>query len=283
MLPARRRYVPAWDWSPSGRSLLADLAAPAEYLLMLKVYLDDSKTSGGNLAIVAGWIAPVTHWDQFEIEWKKALKEFGIKTFHATDFFACQGEFEGWDAASRRHRDARRRFTAIARSFEQVGVARGVIVPVFEGAIATRPWLKEGTPHNRFTPLMWCLRLCLEWITYACPRPPNEPIHVTMEKGKGCGEAIEYCQFLDKREAPWMEPYSEIGTNSKSLLPLQAADLLAYETKHRLLGLLNDPKEKLRASFQRLLVGNQIDMRVMHDAARVKKGLEPLDKAIHER
>lgn len=271
---------PKWNF-PASRGFWVDLAgSEIAPVLMLKLYLDDSKSGGGKLAIAAGWLAPAAYWDQFEAAWRRALIWAEIPAFHSADFFSCEHDFEGLTRGVGKHKQMLRRFSALAQGFEQIGISRGIIVPVFDEMVARRPWLAIGTPNDRFTAMMMAVRMCLEYVSVRCPRPAGMKIQVVMEQGKGCGEAIEYCKSLSRREAPWMAPYGPIGMDDKSCLPLQAADLLAYESKNRLLGTLQTPEAPISAALRSLLRHGRVDMKLMHDPGAVEKALAPLDVAV---
>lgn len=45
---------------------------------------------------MAGFIAPADKWESFESKWKKVLKDFKIDYFHMREYAHSRGIFEGW-------------------------------------------------------------------------------------------------------------------------------------------------------------------------------------------
>lgn len=59
------------------------------------VYFDTSGSrTSGNIMAVAGAIASVKQWDEFDIHWKLILEKVGIDEFHMTDFVGHFGSFK---------------------------------------------------------------------------------------------------------------------------------------------------------------------------------------------
>lgn len=65
-------------------------------MAMFSVYFDASGKPNNRVVTVAGAVSTIKKWVRFESEWKAILTDAGVKTFHATDFAASLGEFEGW-------------------------------------------------------------------------------------------------------------------------------------------------------------------------------------------
>jgi hypothetical protein len=67
----------------------------------LTIYIDDSGTSPRNeVAVAAGWIAPLQQWRKFEGDWKKAKQVAGdeFDCFHMSGcvYIERGTEFESW-------------------------------------------------------------------------------------------------------------------------------------------------------------------------------------------
>lgn len=249
---------------------------------MLKLYLDDSKDKD-SLVVMAGYIAHEEMWETFVAEWSRALREAGVKVFHATDFFNARGEFKGWNLKSKRHRNFSRRFTAIAESQATLAVCRGIHLDVFREVIAAAPEILRRTPHGRLTPMMWCARSCLEWISISGPqhgRPLDEPIAVIIERGPGTPEVLEYLSWLKERGAPWMDCFCSFEEGDKSLLPLQGADLIAHETKRRLVEYVKPDGRPIRKSLHRLLKRRMVEMNLFQRTDKAIQYFVGLDREL---
>jgi hypothetical protein len=78
-------------------------------LLMFVAYLDDSGTDlGSSVAVLAGYVAAVSEWERFEIEWNEFLHREGLRFYHSVECVHGSGEFKGrTDEQCRRiHKDA---------------------------------------------------------------------------------------------------------------------------------------------------------------------------------
>ena len=236
---------------------------------MLKLYLDDAEDQD-RLGVIAGYIAHEDMWAEFTEEWQKALSQAGVSAFHATDFFGCYGEFSGWKSYSKKHKKFRRRFTALAEGLVTLGIAWGIQLDPFRRLIASNQAILDHTPRRRYTYRMLCARLCCEWISIRGPnygRPLDEPIAVVLESGKGMGEAVEYLEWMKNRNMPWMDCFVSFATARKDVLPLQAADLIANQSKRRLSSYVyRDDSGYVEAPLKRLLKRESIVTKVMEES-----------------
>jgi hypothetical protein len=70
---------------------------------------DDGKRRPTEL-FVGGCVATVPQWQKFTPKWRRALDRAGVETFHATDFYAFQGEFKWFDKDGNRDMKRHARF-----------------------------------------------------------------------------------------------------------------------------------------------------------------------------
>lgn len=71
-------------------------------LALLQAFFDESGTHGtARTAVIAGYVATEVNWDQVQARWQEVLILHGIKKFHATDFFAQEGEFHSMEMLQR--------------------------------------------------------------------------------------------------------------------------------------------------------------------------------------
>ena len=265
-LPNERTTSPSLDIT---RGVLRAIHPPTSRrkgTLLLKFYLDDAIDYERRVVAVSGYVAHEIMWDDLAVEWDAALRAAGVSHFHATDFFSCLGEFEGWVRGSKKHRRFERKFSAITESMVTMGAAHGVVVSAFNKHVAKSKIILNHTQRGRITPRMWCARESLHWLSKKAPhRPDDEPIAVVLEGGKGMGEAAEYLRWLKECEAPWMAPFVSITTAGKELVQLQAADLLANHTQRELLRHLDGTGSKPHRSMRRLLKRGLVQMDVQTD------------------
>lgn len=223
----------------------------------------DTSGKDTDLVRVAGcYIAHEKKWKIFDRKWRDALEAAKVTEFHATDFYNFRRQFKGWDKDLDRHIRFAKRFTRIAATRTLVGFSHGVEVEPFNRLIA--PILKglKSSPHDRFTPLMLCSTQLLHYVGKTWQRHFG-PIAVLFEEEEGIGEMIEYFNYIKRNTKPkWIEPFVTIGTGPKSILGLQAADLLAHESWRRIKEHLQPTGRQLRKSFKCLLNDGKIAVRL---------------------
>src|SRR5215831_17772262 len=69
-------------------------------------YFDGSGSPADTAAVVvAGFVAPVDQWVDFERNWNECLKHFGVSALHMREFAHSRGEFSSWkgNETKRRH------------------------------------------------------------------------------------------------------------------------------------------------------------------------------------
>jgi Protein of unknown function (DUF3800) len=200
---------------------------------MLTVYCDESGTDAKNrVAVVAGYIGQVSEWRQFEKEWKLILKKkpYRVTMMHRADLETWHGEFtkeRGWDP--NRRGVFLSELQPIIKSHTKIAVGTAIIKEDWENAMPE--WLKRffGGVYG------WCAHACLVATRVWCDRPNRQykhPINWVFESGtsEGVGEVME--MFRQLRNDPEMRKEFRIGRLSfsgKAVMPLQAADVLAYE------------------------------------------------------
>jgi len=157
-----------------------------------------------------------------------------IKIIHAADCAGCFGEFKGWD--KKKERDP---FVAqllpVLPTHDLAGIVVGVNLVDLSDALGKHPELLEmfGTPYTAC--FQWAISIIMQIATERGRGERMAFIHeVNGYKGE-CFKAFEYIQkFLNPRGIPMTLGF---GTKEQ-YVPLQAADVLAYEgAKH-----LKNPK-----------------------------------------
>lgn len=209
---------------------LRNVCKGAALMPMLAIYCDDSGTHpDSRSAAVAGYISNVAQWVLFTKEWKRVLYQFGIDQMHRADLEALRGGFApkyGWD--SNRRKDLLERLHSIIRRRTKVAVGTSVIKQDFEEVMPDH--LKEmyGGVYG------WCAHCCLVYARVWCEKPQRQygdPIEFTFEAGT-TGQGQVQKMFDNLRKSPIYRKDFRIGNVSfhgKTVIPLQAADVIAYE------------------------------------------------------
>jgi hypothetical protein len=237
---------------------------------MLTAYFDDSGTSPSNhVAAVAGYVGSVAQWERFNIEWKQLLSEFGVKAMHRSALESSKGEFFGWTSAKKIEFIVRAQKIIKKRTYLPVGSA--VIKADFDEVIPKRMREHAGGHFG------WCvtetLALANRW---AQNRKHADPIDWVFEAGtKGQPKVNEmFNRLYAIPEARKRLRINSWSFRDKSLLPLQAADVVAYETyKFVQNQVVDSGKFPVRLSAIDLL-GEKNEYLLMWDKKRLSRWVE---------
>jgi hypothetical protein len=208
-------------------------------LLTLDLFADESHDSGrAHVISLAGLLAPRSDWTRVWRAWTAELAAEGIEVFHATECEGAQREFRGW---------SRTRLEAFQRRLIDVVVdpTNGIITystslelraytalrPRLRAFLKFPPGLSINGPVD--DPYFILFQQLIEMTArdeYVSDLPPEETVGFTFDRhhlaprAKAVSEAmwrfrdfgprIRGTGFMDKRQ----------------VVPLQVADLLAYET-----------------------------------------------------
>ncbi|MCZ6495804.1 MAG: DUF3800 domain-containing protein [Alphaproteobacteria bacterium] len=209
-------------------------------------YLDESGIhEGARVVSVAGYFARPKEWKRFTHDWTRVLKPAGIKCFHATDCQALEGEFKGWSADDRD--ELVKRLLPIIPRYA-VGFARALVLDDFHEALEGRNDLKEIIED----PYKLCFQLLLQEALRQLQRNNSrEKIAVFHEQNDYQGSAQRSYDFLKEHHDPNDNFLSLTFGDAMRFVPLQAADILAFESGKRVL----NKRGRKRRSYQALCEG----------------------------
>ncbi|HUS12562.1 MAG TPA: DUF3800 domain-containing protein [Pyrinomonadaceae bacterium] len=86
-------------------SAIFPFSAQGKFMVMLTAYMDEtghSQDEKQRFNGMAGLLAPTWRWEELEPKWKQTLKDFKISCFHMKDFANRKREFEGWHELKRK-------------------------------------------------------------------------------------------------------------------------------------------------------------------------------------
>lgn len=222
-------------------------------MAMLTVYCDDSGTdSNSRVAVVAGYLSNVAQWEMFTKEWTRALKDFGVNVMHRTDLETFKGEFERWNPARRTAFLAR--LQPIIRRRIKTAVGCMVIKEDFEKLVSDEIKHKVGGAYG------FLAYTCLVGLGQWCNRPSRQhcqPINWVFEAGtQGHGQVDKMFHGTYAIEA--LRQKVRLGGwsfNGKDTVPLQSADVLAYECFKLINNQVVDKSKKhpVRISMEKLV------------------------------
>lgn len=213
-------------------------------IAMLWAYFDDSENQ--RHFSVAGCVAKCEQWQPFIVEWNAVLEDFGACWFHATDFHAGQGEFADWASEDNRREPFYNSLLDVIehhqlRHVSYVIPAYARVEPMSDATIrklgSKMNWnevLEERTRQVLVDPYCQCLMWCLNEAAAAeQDQSLEEHIRVVLSDQPSKIGLSDVAHRIVRELSPYGHRISkEIIQHAgpREFVPLQAADLLAWET-----------------------------------------------------
>ena len=199
-------------------------------VLVLRAYFDDSGTHNGSPACVwGGFMGHVDEWDEIEDGWSALLKREGLASFHMAEIENACGQCDMWPRARR---------DSVIHDFRQVLAGRNII------GIASVTWSSGWEQAARGT---WIEDRYISPSLFTFEHVIQQALHwaYSAEIQSDISEKVDFVFDLREQEAargldaantysdagpfsPWFS--SAVFRRMKETIPLQAADLIAYET-----------------------------------------------------
>jgi hypothetical protein len=233
----------------AGRSQVTDVAgllhprsSQLRQMAMLRAYLDESTDSKRERVFaIAGYLGTEEEWLKLENAWKEATR--GLECFHMAECESQVGEFEEWP--KEKCIELVTALVTILLERELYGVCSAIMIDDF----------KRVFPDEPLDTLYYlCFQHCVSSIAeLACSRG-EEVAFVFDRTSEFSGTALNHYNALATSEkwqySRWLGP---IAFESKvKFIPLQAADLVAYETFKYMHNAQYDPQRPIRKSIDRL-------------------------------
>ncbi|MGV9006819.1 MAG: DUF3800 domain-containing protein [Brevundimonas sp.] len=194
-------------------------------VLVLRAYFDDSGTHAESpVVVMAGLMAHEDSWSEIEADWAAALAEFGLPDMHMSHCENAQKAFSGW---SRDRRDlAVVRFRSIILKHSALMVVATLARTVWDEALAIRPEMITVFDN----PLDYCFNSCIGKVarTRRTDAKQMEPLVVTFDSREQSLDNWRGLAAGYKHNFPEKIAGFAFGS-MKDVLPLQAADMVAYE------------------------------------------------------
>jgi Protein of unknown function (DUF3800) len=220
----------------------AILAAQDGIVAVFKVYIDESGTHDRSPVVtVAAYLARPKQWEAFTKEWRRAIRP--IKVYHATDAANCHGAFEGW--TPKQVAELAARALPIIPKHVGMAVAVGIQMDDYRMALKERPELAAllGEPYGAC--LQWALTILLR---AKAEHNNREQIVFFHEQNDYKTEAMRVYDYVTERWNVGAVSSFAFGSKEK-YVPLQAADIYAYEANKR----LRDPTTPSRRALDALV------------------------------
>jgi hypothetical protein len=231
-------------------------------VIVFKVAMDESGVHDDSPVLtVAAYIAKPREWQEWAKQWRVAKRP--IKVFHAADAANLRGEFEGWSEEAR-DKLVIDLLGVINRSGIP-GVVIGIHMDEFRKAMAGRHDLQRlfGTPYAAC--FQWVVQIFLNLAIRARNRDRIGFIHEVNDYRQ---EALD-CFVWEKENVNANRIIGLQFATKEDYMPLQAADILAYEGNKRFRDpsrperrpwrAINPDKRILAAHYGRENMGELID------------------------
>jgi hypothetical protein len=224
-------------------------------MLMLRAYVDEScKVEEHDFVAVAGTMASLKSWQDFESRWTAILKHFGVSALHMRNFAHSRGEFSPWLGDEQKRQDFLGRLMRVALETVDSVVGAVVDVRVFRSLDDAERAVHGNDPY-------WpCLQDCFSIAgNRAIDFGPDEVVEIFVEAQPGLAakatDLFDRCKIaladpamrLDGDPGAIAERLDSITVRSKSgAVPFQVADWLAYEITKEAGSLAMGPQRRPR-------------------------------------
>lgn len=214
---------------PSAFESFVGLLGPGHKLLsMLAAYCDESgKHKEASRCVVAGLRASVNTWKRFGRQWKSELTARGISAFHMVDCEHGKNEFSGLSIRARQ--DLQARFIGIMSEFTFVAVALSMPWELHPQAVAPI----KGKQYRSNPYFLLFQAVIGQLVQHRHGLMPASRISFFFERQKGFEGTAHtvYNRMKNEKElSPRLGPLVYLDKADPEGIPLQAADILAYES-----------------------------------------------------
>ena len=196
-------------------------------IAMLLAYFDESGTDGQHgFTCISGFIGSVEEWGIIQRGWRDRLDRDGINTFHYVKANSRRGEYHGW---SKPQVDAHLEHLSFLLTANGVAGINAGFVGDYSNVISTLPdQFRERYP----TAYSLCFELAVtkicESMQGAWQKQPVALVFARQDQFQG--RALEVWELND-RLGLWPEINSISYSTPEKLTQLQAADMIAWETR----------------------------------------------------
>lgn len=231
-------------------------------LVLLKACFDDAGTDEkSDVVTCAGYIAWQKNWNSLDRLWRHTLRSFHVAEFSMKEFAHFDGDFKGWPE-SRRQSFLGQLLAAIPRH-----VDRGFIVSVYRSDYERH--ISPAVRERVGTAFSFCAQVCMglleaNEIQLEPTRWPRHRVHFLFESGTAKGWQVQRAFDESYTKKSRLHDLRKMGYGSKGALPLQAADLIAYEANKHLRDWLNPPKGKFSPRYPFVTLVKEVPHSILH-------------------
>lgn len=233
---------------------LASALCPSDWresiFVAFSAYFDSSFQPTGGSFVVAGWLATGEQWGAFNLAWQSTLDRFGVPYMHMREFAHWRGPFEnGWNDETKRRaflNDLNRVIAAHRTSSFVCSILRA------DFETANKEFRLQEYFGNEYALCgLTCVQQVHRWLTERSLQAPAEYIFEDGDERGKLTALMESRGYPSPVYRPKKDRVTPIGT-IRGLLPLQAADMLAYELRLNYDRYGEDDLSSFRKSFVKL-------------------------------
>lgn len=256
----------AWELC---RAALADGDGLA---VMLKIYMDESGTHDGSPVVsVSAYSARPKTWQEFTKRWNVAKRPIGV--FHSTDCEALRSEFKGWSAEQRNELVARLLPTLDYADIR--GIAVAINMNDFNAVAGKNDLFKRAFGSAYAT----CFQMAVHAVFDEVERIGiQDQIAFFHEDNDYEAEALSAFNFAKSKRKRHKSKVSITFAPKDKFVPLQAADVLAFESNKRARNQSRPARRSLTAMDPR---GERLSLRII-DKSKMESVLKNLLVTIDE-
>lgn len=206
------------------------VAREDRFVMTITAYFDESGTNADSDAVVvAGYLATPDAWEQFETEWREALDDWHLDFFHMSEFAHRINGYKHWTEEIRRER--LNRLFGIINSHALGSV--GTVVP---RALYDAKFSFDGPARQKTGGPYGLAAYCDLMRTSELVRDLSGEPHVAYVFEKGAVGRDQFTKVFmdnlnDDESRARMRLLSLTFQDKRQFVPLQAADILAYELR----------------------------------------------------
>lgn len=196
---------------------------------MLQAYVDDSVSEVGDRHfILAGYFGKAETWIKFSREWQRALRKAPkIDYLHTVEARGLRGQFGGWDPLERDKKLLK--MAKVVRKFQFRSIYVSVSRLDYENIILPL------APYNLQSPYYICFyTLIIKLAEYLNETHAHVPVDFVFDEHGQIGRDAVAWYYAVKEDNPRLKHLlggTPIFEDDKHVLPLQAADMLAWHIR----------------------------------------------------
>jgi hypothetical protein len=226
-------------------------------LVMLRAFLDESGDSGRDPAfIIAGWVSPVQDWESFSDDWLRALQNPpAIKYFKCLELFSRrEGEFKDFSEEERKEKVLGLAEVICTHRNKAYGVVTTLGHEAFDNLVRNCVLSKRQLRnYYGLAPYNLCFHAAVSMTlqTQLHQKNPNKVDFIFDERQKVLQQCARAYWKIKQMMHPAMREIAGtvVPADDKTVLPLQAADLLAGEmNRYVTAGRMEPPLEAMAGS-----------------------------------